>query len=188
MKTRKSITVRKIDSPELEFDINSSDLVVVKQKRSNNKILGFYEILKFKLQNRFNKTRQFLLLHPLIGYSSKRILYGIITLIVGIALLFLILRSVMHDNNFVPESFYKLHPGIKEDDPIYINYLNNRLKQLGLYGNIFVQMGTYLYNIIPFIPKQVVAFNGADVAQTYTSFFYLGVVSQTSIATPGASV
>jgi hypothetical protein len=45
-----------------------------------------------------------------------------------------------------------------------------------------------LYNVTPFLPKTVTDFNGADVANTYTSFFYLGVVSSTSIATPGTSV
>jgi hypothetical protein len=105
-----------------------------------------------------------------------------------VALLFLILRSILDVNSFVPESFYKLHPGAKPGDPIYDAYLANRLEQLGLSGNIFTQMFRYIYNIIPFIPKEVTVFNGADVGETYTSFFYLGIVSRTSIATPGTSV
>lgn len=56
------------------------------------------------------------------------------------------------------------------------------MKIFGVYGSIWSQLGTYLYNIMPFLKKTIIVNSAFDpvtgqlVGDKITTFIYLGVV------------
>nr|VZR75702.1 hypothetical protein MF5294_00734 [Mycoplasma feriruminatoris] len=132
--------------------------------------------------------------HPLYGYSFKRILYGLITLLLSVIILYAVIRTITPDVKYLPADIRKT--GLSKEQ---INILLiDRMKRFGVYGPLIPQILTYLKNITPFIPKQVVigsevviSTNGQAIIDssrliTETRYLYLGVTTATSVAEEGS--
>jgi oligopeptide transport system permease protein len=82
----------------------------------------------------------------------RRILYGFVTLLVAVIVLFILVRLVTDNTQFYPAGYQnmKLNPEQLRE------LLDNRMKTFGVYGPLGAQLGTYLKNLFPLIPKDVV--------------------------------
>ncbi|EOA07269.1 Oligopeptide ABC transporter, permease protein [Mycoplasma yeatsii 13926] len=136
---------------------------------------------------------KFFVRHPLYGYSFKRIVYGLITLLIAIVLLYAITRAITPDVKYLPPNYEKLGLSPKALDELLID----RMKKFGVYGPFWEQVLNYLKNITPFIPKHILvsAEYGVDASGNWTAqqifdtrFVYLGVVSSPSIAEEASDV
>lgn len=144
--------------------------------------------------NMFNHyRREFFDRFPLLGYSLKRIFFAIITLLLAICVIFILLRLVTPDDIYISDiDINKLN--ILPGTPEYNNLLEQRMKIFGVYGSIWSQLGTYLYNIMPFLKKTIIVNSAFDpvtgqlVGDKITTFIYLGVVFSTAVAQPGELV
>ncbi|MBW3059002.1 ABC transporter permease [Spiroplasma poulsonii] len=149
--------------------------------------------MKYRTSIFNHHRREFFDRFPLLGYSLKRIFFAIITLLLAICVIFILLRLVTPDDIYISDiDINKLN--ILPGTPEYNNLLEQRMKIFGVYGSIWTQLGTYLYNIIPFFKKTIIvnsafdAVTGQLVGDKITTFFYLGVVFSTAVAQPGELV
>ncbi|PPE05773.1 oligopeptide ABC transporter permease OppB [Williamsoniiplasma lucivorax] len=212
-----------LNSNKQTFNIYSTNLMLEDDQLNYGKQSKLRE-LHYKYQDWNANVYKFLRAHPLIGYSGKRILYGLLTLLIAIIILFLLVNAVTDVNNYMPSNVDKLGLGSPGDER-YQRFLDERMKLFGVYGSWWDRLLNYLKNITPFIPKTIVTgvtitFNGAinpevpavlvadnftglasdivnltgkSIAElgltttTKTVWVYLGVVSSSSIGTPGTS-
>ncbi|WHQ36536.1 oligopeptide ABC transporter permease OppB [Spiroplasma sp. SV19] len=149
--------------------------------------------MKYKAKIFNHHRRELFDRFPLLGYSLKRIFFAIITLLLAICVIFILLRLVTPDDIYISDiDINKLN--ILPGTPEYNNLLEQRMKIFGVYGSIWSQLGTYLYNIMPFIKKTIIVNSAFDpvtgqlVGDKITTFFYLGVVFSTAVAQPGELV
>lgn len=149
--------------------------------------------MKYRTSIFNHHRREFFDRFPLLGYSLKRIFFAIITLLLAICVIFILLRLVTPDDIYISDiDINKLN--ILPGTPEYNNLLEQRMKIFGVYGSIWTQLGTYLYNIIPFFKKTIIVNSAFDpvtgqlVGDKITTFFYLGVVFSTAVAQPGELV
>lgn len=179
----------------LDLDLNSLDfnledeMTEAKPSRLKN--------LHYLYQDKTANLYKYFVHHPLIGYSFKRIIYGFVTLLIAVIVLFLLVRFVTDDSQYLPENWNKLFPGLTQSDPKVQAFLDARMKLFGVYGPIGEQLLTYLKNLFPLIPKEIpISFefdlvNGEIVRVseiTQIHWVYLGVVSSSAIATPETDV
>ena len=82
----------------------------------------------------------------------RRIIYGLATLLIAIIVVFLLVRYVTDDNQYLPSNISNLHLTEEQTQALLIN----RMKVFGVYGPLGQQLANYLKNIFPLIPKTVV--------------------------------
>ncbi|AOX43803.1 oligopeptide ABC transporter permease [Spiroplasma sp. NBRC 100390] len=185
-------------------NISETNILVAKeydQKFSNveldyqrvDKRTSWLAEMKYRTTMFNHHRREFFDRFPLLGYSLKRIFFAIITLLLAICVIFILLRLVTPDDIYISDiDINKLN--ILPGTPEYNNLLEQRMKIFGVYGSIWTQLGTYLYNIMPFIKKTIIVNSAFDpvtgqlVGEKITTFFYLGVVFSTAVAQPGELV
>ncbi|WP_426605913.1 oligopeptide ABC transporter permease OppB [Spiroplasma endosymbiont of Glossina fuscipes fuscipes] len=185
-------------------NISETNILVAKeydQKFSNveldyqrvDKRTSWLAEMKYRTTMFNHHRREFFDHFPLLGYSLKRIFFAIITLLLAICVIFILLRLVTLDDIYISDiDINKLN--ILPGTPEYNNLLEQRMKIFGVYGSIWTQLGTYLYNIMPFIKKTIIVNSAFDpvtgqlVGDKITTFFYLGVVFSTAVAQPGELV
>lgn len=187
---------------DINLDIESSDFDL-EQEIVNLSSLKFREI-RYKNRELFEKIISFFNDRPLIGYSFRRIFYGLVTLLVAIIILFLIVRSVTDDLQYLPLNWQNMK--LSEDQ--LQELLTNRMRMFGVDGPIIKQLFNYLRNLFPFIPKDIVvdqiykmAADGitpefdpvtkklivlSEIVSRH--WVYLGVTSSPSIADEGTEV
>lgn len=190
MKNKKTIIYdEKIDfKNELlseDFDLSS--------ELDNHEKISKLTTIKYWYSDLNANIYKFFVRHPLYAYSFKRIVYGLITLLVAIVLLYAITRAITPDEKYLPPNYEKLGLSKKAQDELLID----RMKKFGVYGPFWEQVLNYLKNIIPFIPKHILvdAVYGVDNAGNWTAeqifdtrFVYLGAVSSPSIAQESSDV
>ncbi|UWD35085.1 ABC transporter permease [Mycoplasma cottewii] len=184
MKNNKTIIYdEKID---FKTDLLSEDFDLSSELDNHEKISKLTTI-KYWYSDLNANIYKFFVRHPLYGYSFKRIVYGLITLLIAIVLLYAITRAITPDEKYLPANYEKLGLSKKALDELLID----RMKKFGVYGPFWEQVLNYLKNIIPFIPKHILVsaeygvddFGNLTATQIYeTRFVYLGVVSSPSIA------
>lgn len=152
---------------------------------------GFFEKIKY-LFLKFNNSRvDFLNKAPLVSYSIKRILYAILTLYIAISVIFILLRLVTPDSTFIMDIDLE-RAGIVYDSEEYWNLLNIRKTMLGVDGPLISQIFSYLSNITPLWPSNVilnprVVFEFGEftiVGDETRMFMYLGVIFGQSTGFP----
>ncbi|ATG97247.1 oligopeptide ABC transporter permease OppB [Mesoplasma lactucae] len=178
----KPVTVEDLNS--MDFDL-SDEMVFAKD--------DWLTTMRHKWEDFSANVYKFYIAHPLLNYSIRRIFYGLITLLVAIIVVFLLVRVVTNDDQYLPSNIAQLH--LNEEQTAQL--LENRMKAFGVYGSLGHQLGNYLKNIFPLIPKTVVTDqvwenqNGQAVLMHETTkkvWVYLGVVTSESIASPGTPV
>lgn len=106
-----------------------------------------YEVREF-----FHQFNRFFINRPLIGYSFRRVFYGLVTLLIAIIILFLIVHSVIDERQYLPTGYQSMHLTPEQLEELLIN----RMKLFGVYGPVSQQLGTYLRNLFPLIPKNII--------------------------------
>ncbi|ATZ17493.1 oligopeptide ABC transporter permease [Williamsoniiplasma luminosum] len=156
--------LKMVQATEHDFNIYSTHLSLEDELMygKSSKLRELY----YKYEDWNANIYKFLRAHPLIGYSTKRILFGLITLLMAIIILFLIVNAVTDVNSYMPENWNKLGLG-KIGSERYNRFLEERMKLFGVYGTALERLLSYLKNIIPFIPKTIVTgatvtFHGLD--------------------------
>ncbi|ATZ16562.1 oligopeptide transport system permease protein [Entomoplasma freundtii] len=150
---------------------------------------------RYRYSDFWSGTNKFFLQHPLIGYSFRRIIYGLITLLIAIILLFIIIRSVTNDIQYLPANYQSLKLSDKQLEELLVN----RMKLFGVYGPMGQQLANYLRNLCPFIPKDILVFDYYEFSPDGSSivyweeiferrWVYLGVTSSPSIADSSTDV
>lgn len=149
---------------------------------------------RYRYHDFWNVIYKFFDRYPLIGYSFKRIVYGLITLLLAIVVLFLIVRSVTNDIQYLPANYPSLHLSEEELQELLVT----RMKLFGVYGPMGEQLAHYLRNLFPFIPKDIlisahyIRNSLGEVVMENQVFarrwVYLGVSSSPAIADPGSDV
>ncbi|AUF83703.1 ABC transporter permease [Mesoplasma syrphidae] len=196
------------------FDINSVELNLDDELMYGKP--SRFRALKYQYEDFNANLYKFFRAHPLIGYSFKRIVYGFLTLLAAIIILFLLVNAVTDVDQYMPENWDKL--GLIHGSDRYNKFLEDRMKLFGVYGSVTERLFLYLKNITPFIPKTIVTGEtiyfssspltgdggmttallsnalkvGGDgiwnsIVETKTVWVYLGVVSSKSIGTPGST-
>lgn len=154
---------------------------------------SFFKELQYRHQDFMASAYKFFANRPLIGYTFRRIVYGLITLLIAIIVLFLLVRLVTDDLQYMPNGYQNW--GLNDQQKAEL--LENRLKMFGVYGPLGQQLGTYLKNIFPLIPKHVVISewyeplgNGEYIrhAVESTRWVYLGISSSGSISDEGSDI
>lgn len=177
-----SISLEALNSPE--FSLND-ELVFAHD--------SWYTLLRHKWADFSANVYKFYINHPLLNYSLRRIVYGLATLLVAIIVVFLLVRYVTDDSQYLPSNIANLHLTEEQTQALLIN----RMKAFGVYGPLGGQLATYLKNIFPLIPKTVVVdqlwrsgANGAELVSETTKkvYVFLGLVSSEAIASPGTPV
>ncbi|WP_051418418.1 oligopeptide ABC transporter permease OppB [Mesoplasma seiffertii] len=150
-KSANDYTIKKKTSANT-FDINSVELNL-----DDELIYGRpsrLRSLKYQYEDFNANMYKFFRAHPLIGYSFKRIVYGFLTLLAAIIILFLLVNAVTDVDQYMPENWDKL--GFTHGSDRYNKFLEDRMKLFGVYGTVTERLLSYLKNITPFIPKTIV--------------------------------
>ncbi|ATZ18891.1 oligopeptide ABC transporter permease [Williamsoniiplasma somnilux] len=178
--------IKQIDLDLESLDFNLDEELIDAKTSSLKSFQYWYEDISANIYKYFVHR-------PLIGYSFKRIIYGLMTLLVAVVILFILVRIVTPDTQYLPENWNKM--GLNEAQ--LQSLLDERMKKFGVYGPIGEQLLNYLKNIFPLIPKEIpvdyeFALVNNEIVKvsevTETRWIYLGVVSSTSIATPESDV
>ncbi|KAF5295840.1 hypothetical protein FQA39_LY13013 [Lamprigera yunnana] len=135
-----------------KFDINS-------QKLELNEELNYGQQSRlreayYSYQDFSANVSKYFRQHPLIGYSFKRVIYGLLTLLLTIVIVFLLVNLVTDEAQYLPSYFDKL--GLDPGSPEYDLYLEDRMKLFGVYGPMFPRLLQYIVNLIPFVPKYTI--------------------------------
>lgn len=153
-KSIKNIKIQKtFDVTSLNLDL-SGELIYAEST--------FFRTTLYKVSERWEDFSRYLRSHPLIGYSFKRLVYGVLTLILSIAIIFFLVNFVTDDSSYMPTSDQLGKMGIQIDTPAYDRLLESRLILFGVSGNAFERLLNYFYNIIPFIPKKILVGTGVE--------------------------
>lgn len=144
-----------IDYPlDVDLDINSPDLSLDDYVRETP--MTRFNEARYEVREFFQKIRRFFVNRPLIAYSFRRVFYGLVTLLIAIILLFLIVHAVIDPRQYLPPGYQTMHLTPEQLEELLIN----RMKLFGVYGPLGKQLGTYLRNIFPLIPKDIIVSQG----------------------------
>lgn len=145
-----------------------------------------------KLKSMFISSREavveFNAKRPLLFYSLKRIFFSLLTLILAIAIIFLLLVMVTPDTTYVSDLTDK--SDIKPGTDKYYQLIENRKKSVGLTGSAFNQIWNYFYNILPFFEKHITLIDmndGEPTGKILTTNMFFGVVFTNSFGQPFVS-
>ncbi|PTD31103.1 oligopeptide ABC transporter permease OppB [Mycoplasma leachii] len=179
------------------FDLNSEllldDFSLLNETNQQHKV-SKWTTFKYWYYDTSANIYKYFVRHPLYGYSFKRILYGLITLLLSIIILYVVIRLITPDTKYLPPDIEKTGLSRAQQDKL----LEDRMKRFGVYGSLIPQILTYLKNITPFIPKQIVLGSEVTILQngnaiidsskliTETRWVYLGVTTATTIAEEGS--
>ncbi|ASZ08855.1 ABC transporter permease [Mesoplasma chauliocola] len=145
-KTKNNSTLKNFNLDLLDLDLNE-ELIYAQPT--------FLRTASYKFEELKEETSKYFRRHPLIGYSFKRIFYGLLTLIISIAIVFFLVNFVTDDSSYLPDVSELGKMGIGTSGPKYDAYLQTRLELFGVNGSAIERLLRYFKNIIPFIPKKV---------------------------------
>lgn len=151
--------------------------------------------VRYEVREYFQKVHRFFVNRPLIGYSLRRVFYGLVTLLIAIIFLFLIVHTVIDVRQYLPTGYQSMHLTPEQLQELLVN----RMKLFGVYGPLGQQLGTYLRNLFPLIPKDIVIDQGwavdpitKHIVATYSivarRWVFLGLTTSTAIADQGTDV
>ncbi|AVN58707.1 oligopeptide ABC transporter permease OppB [Mesoplasma florum] len=146
IKSKNKSTLKNFNLDSLELDLNE-ELIYAQPT--------FWRTVSYRLEELKEEASKYFRRHPLIGYSFKRVIYGLLTLIVSIAIVFFLVNFVTPDASYLPDSMEMARMGLREGTPQYDAFLQTRLELFGVSGSAIERLLNYFKNIIPFIPKHI---------------------------------
>lgn len=155
IKSKNKSTLKNFNLDALDLYLNEE--LIYAQPTFLRSVFYRYEEFKEEASKYFRR-------HPLIGYSFKRIVYGLLTLIVSIATVFFLVNFVTPDSSYLPDPQELAKMGIGNSGPRYDTFLQTRLELFGVSGSAIERLLTYFKNIIPFIPKHILIGQSVEFA------------------------
>ncbi|AVN63467.1 MULTISPECIES: oligopeptide ABC transporter permease OppB [Mesoplasma] len=146
IKSKNKSTLKNFNLDALDLDLNE-ELIYAQPT--------FWRTVSYRFDELKEEASKYFRRHPLIGYSFKRIVYGLLTLIVSIAIVFFLVNFVTPDSSYLPDVSELGKMGIGTSGPKYDAFLQTRLELFGVSGNAIERLLRYFKNIIPFIPKHI---------------------------------
>ncbi|WP_338971843.1 oligopeptide ABC transporter permease OppB [Spiroplasma endosymbiont of Panorpa germanica] len=182
------------EKKKIDFDLESNNFCLDDEIMHTKS--SIWTKMKFSLSSAKSNTDEFWERFPLIGYSLRRILFALITLLLAVCVVFIMLRLQTPDEVYMGNIDYnKL--GISYGDDEYYRLLAMRKAMFKVDGPLLTQLWNYILNIIPFIPKEVIVNGTASILPSgeivltgdkVIKWFYLGEVFSTGVSEPGKTV
>ncbi|ATZ17703.1 oligopeptide ABC transporter permease OppB [Mesoplasma melaleucae] len=160
IKSKNKSTLKNFNLDALDLDLNE-ELIYAQPT--------FLRTVSYRLEELKEETSKYFRRHPLIGYSFKRIVYGLLTLIVSIAIVFFLVNFVTPDSSYLPDPQEMAKMGIGDSGARYDAFLQTRLELFGVSGSAIERLLTYFKNIIPFIPKHILVGQAVEFPESSTT-------------------
>jgi len=141
--SKTKITSKGLNSSEFNF----SDQMLYKPTSTLNKLLHWRNNISANIYNWYVS-------HPSTIYSLKRVAYGIVTLLLALCVLALLISMQIDWRDlFMDPNYAKLHWTKEQAEAV----ARLTMERYGYSENPIIFLGNFLYNLMPFIPKWVLA-------------------------------
>ncbi|AVN64842.1 peptide ABC transporter permease [Mesoplasma florum] len=154
-KSKNKSTLKNFNLDNLDLDLNE-ELIYAQPT--------IWKSLQYKFEEIYEEVSKYFRRNPLIGYSFKRIFYGLLTLILSIAIVFFLVNFVTPDTSYLPDANELTKMGIIKGTERYDAFLQARLILFGVNGTAIDRLLNYFKNIIPFIPKHILVGQGVEIS------------------------
>ena len=127
-------------------------------------LVVFIELVSHKVIFAGNRTIQRFFGHPMLRYSLRRIGSALISVLLAVIVTFLLIRASIGDPlAFCADKVMGQH---KWPPEVLAARCDSFLRESGLHGNIFEQLGSFLFAILPF-PKVICSTSTISQGATY---------------------